>query len=168
MAAVKGGNGQHVHYGQNHRDKGGDVPEVEPVPGRGEDAADGAETAQALRTLRGEDEFELLDIGHELVPAHLNAARDGLQDVVMLDGCVINLGGLGEQDAQFAVAIDGHIGSGQRLPSTLVLQGDILALVLLQLGRKFGVARGGSAVDGQQAVAVLQASFLAAHAGLRL
>ena len=168
MTTVQGGNGQNVHHGKDDRDKGGDIPEVHPVPCCGEDAADGAEAAQALCSFGGEDEFELLDIVHHLGPSHLDAARYRLQDVVMDDRCLEDLGRVREQDTQLAVAVDGYIGDRYRLAATLIVQGDVLSLVLLQLGGELAVAGRGHSIDGHHAVTVLKADFLASHAGLRL
>ena len=83
MAAVEGGNRQQVHHCQNDGDKGGDVPETNPVPSRGENAANGAEAAHALGSLRSEDDLELLDVTDGLLPTHLDTARYRLEEVVM-------------------------------------------------------------------------------------
>ena len=46
MATVEGGDGQDVHEGEDDRQEGRHLPEHVPVPHRGEQAADGSETAQ--------------------------------------------------------------------------------------------------------------------------
>ena len=86
----------------------------------------------------------------------------------MDDRCLIDFGRVGEQDSQLAVAVDGNIGDRYRLAATLIVQGDVLSLVLLQLGGELAVAGRGHAVDGHHAVTVLETNFLATHAGLRL
>ena len=46
MSTVEGGDGQYVHEGEDNREEGSHLPEEIPVPYRGEEAADGSETAQ--------------------------------------------------------------------------------------------------------------------------
>ena len=130
MAAVKGGDGQQVHDSKDDRDKCRDVPETHPIPGRGKYAADGSEAADALCSRGGENQFELLDVACRLGPGHHDASRNGLEEIVMAQGGTIDRLHVFQHDAQLAIAIDGHIGSGHYLTVTQILQCDSFTFIL--------------------------------------
>ena len=83
MAAVEGGDGQDVHEGEDDRQEGRQVPELEPVPFFGEHVADGSEAADALRSGLGEEQFEAADVGNETVGAVGDALGDCLPEIVV-------------------------------------------------------------------------------------
>ena len=169
MATVQGGDGQHVHHGKNDRDECGDVPEGKPVPSIREDAADSAETSQALGSLGREDELELLHIVHHLGPTHLNATGHRLQQVVTDNSGLEYFGGIQFlSDSNHALVIDRHIGCGEHLVATLELDGHRLALILLQFFRETDDFGRGDVIHSNHPVTLLQASLLGAHAGLHL
>ena len=90
MTAVKCGDGQDVHEGEDDAQEGGHLPELIPVPRAGEEASDGSEAAQRLGAVGGEDIFHVADIAAQHVNAIADAGGETLEEsVVAGDGSVV-------------------------------------------------------------------------------
>ena len=84
MAAIEGRNRDDIHECKRHGEKCGDVPECHPIPFFREDGADGTETADAFHSLFCGYLFHRFRVGCEFVGAHLYAARNGREQVIVL------------------------------------------------------------------------------------
>ena len=88
VATVEGGDGQNVHESKDDTQEGGHLPEHKPIPLTGEEAADGAKTAQTLRAVSREDILHVADITGQHIPAILASGGEALKEAVAL--CVIS------------------------------------------------------------------------------
>ena len=123
VTAVEAGDGDDVHEGEDDAEEGSHHPEAVPVPYGGEDAADGAESAERLGALLGEDVLEVADVALQRVPAVAYAGGDGGPEAVLLRLPLI--GGFGGVDAHLEVAAGGD-GDGVGAAGTVVDEGEVV------------------------------------------
>ena len=172
VTAVKSGDGEDVHDGEGDADEGGEHPEAEPVPGVGEEVADGDEGAYLLGALGSGHVAELVDVGNEGLPSVVASSGDACEEVVVgvldlvVGQCIV------AHDAHHVVVVelegdgvgllgsgvlvdDGHaaqaeaVSMGARLHGEDVLATEEEGVVVAPVGY-------GGVVDGEQAAASLQ------------
>ena len=163
MAAVECRNRQNIHESKSHRQECRDIPESDPVPFLGEDGAYRAEAADAVGSLLCEDHLHRLGIGSEFLGAHLDAARNRLENIIMYILRVEESRGIHLQpDAHFRAGREGH-GFFESVAAFAVLShhGEADGAVLMAgEGGEEEIDRGrGHAVDGDNLIARLNARF---------
>ena len=84
MAAVESGDGEDVHEGEDDAEEGSHQPEGMPVPCGREDAADGAEAAEALGALARKYILEVGNVAAQGVPSVADASWDGSPEAVVV------------------------------------------------------------------------------------